>query len=362
MSKVERMTNCTTGGPVFVDVEDGKIVRLTPIDLDETDKGDWVIEARGRSFTPPRRTTLSPHAVAQKSMVYSPKRILTPLKRVDFDPKGNRNIQNRGVSGYEPISWDEALDIVADEVDARASAKWAPRPSSPPGSHHLWGNVGYRHSAYFRFMNLVGLRLRGAQPGQLGRLALGRHAHVGQHPPPGHPRAVRPPGRRPQAHRDGRLLVVGPGDHRRWHLLRLREHLPPLLDERARHQDGVHRPLLQPHRRSVRRQVVRPAPGHRRGLRPGHRLHLAHRGHLRQGVHLAAHRRLRRVEGLRARQDRRRAQDPGVGGGRERHPGAGDPGAGPGVGGQEDHAGRRRPRGLGRRLPLAPPATSGPAP
>ncbi len=25
-----------------------------------------------------------------------------------------------------------------------------------PGSHHLWGNVGYRHSTYFRFMNLVG--------------------------------------------------------------------------------------------------------------------------------------------------------------------------------------------------------------
>ena len=25
-----------------------------------------------------------------------------------------------------------------------------------PGSHHLWGNLGYRHSAYFRFMDLVG--------------------------------------------------------------------------------------------------------------------------------------------------------------------------------------------------------------
>ena len=25
-----------------------------------------------------------------------------------------------------------------------------------PGSHHMWGNVGYRFSAYNRFMNLVG--------------------------------------------------------------------------------------------------------------------------------------------------------------------------------------------------------------
>ena len=34
-----------------------------------------------------------------------------------------------------------------------------------------------------------------------------------------------------------------------------------------------------------------------------------------------------------------------------RHPGPRDPGAGPGVGRQEDHAGRRRPGRLGRRLP-----------
>ena len=36
---------------------------------------------------------------------------------------------------------------------------------------------------------------------------------------------------------------------------------------------------------------------------------------------------------------------------RERHPGPRDPGAGPGVGVQEDHAGRRRPGRHGRRLP-----------
>src|SRR5512139_904675 len=104
MGKVERLTNGTTGGPLFVDVEDGKIIRMFPIDLDDQDPEGWTIEARGRAFKPKRRTTLSPHAVAQRSMVYSPKRVLTPLKRVDFDPKGERNVQNRGISGYEPIS------------------------------------------------------------------------------------------------------------------------------------------------------------------------------------------------------------------------------------------------------------------
>ena len=156
MGHMERLTNCTTGGPLFVDVEDGKIVRMIPIDLDEGDKGDWVIEARGRKFTPPRRTTLSPHAQAQRSLVYSPKRILTPLKRVDFDHKGARNIRNRGVSGYEPISWEAALDIIADEVE-RCHREIGPGSiMTTESSHHLWGNIGYRHSAYNRFLNLMG--------------------------------------------------------------------------------------------------------------------------------------------------------------------------------------------------------------
>ncbi|MFH0917057.1 MAG: pyrogallol hydroxytransferase large subunit, partial [bacterium] len=116
MGQVTRYTNSSTGGPVFVDVKDGKILRITPIEFDDTDAASWTIKARGRSFTPPRKTTASPWTVAHRSTIYSPKRILTPLKRVDFDPKGARNMQNRGVSGYEPISWDEALDMVSEEM------------------------------------------------------------------------------------------------------------------------------------------------------------------------------------------------------------------------------------------------------
>jgi len=157
MGEVRRLTNSTTGGPVFVDVQDGKIIRITPMDLEESDGPSWTIEARGRSFSPPRRTTLSPHALAQRSMIYSPKRILTPLKRVDFDPKGKRNSQNRGVSGYEPISWDAATDIVASEI-VRAKREAGPGSiMTISGSHHLWGNVGYRFSAYLRFSNLAGM-------------------------------------------------------------------------------------------------------------------------------------------------------------------------------------------------------------
>ena len=94
--------------------------------------------------------------MAHRSTIYSPNRILTPLKRVDFDPNGERNIHKRGESGYEPISWDEALDMVAAEMIRLKREVRPGRHADHPGSHHLWGNVGYRFSAYNRFMNLVG--------------------------------------------------------------------------------------------------------------------------------------------------------------------------------------------------------------
>ncbi len=157
MGKVQRMTNGTTGGPVFVDVKDGKILRITPMDLDESDNPTWSIEARGRTFSPPRRTTVMPYTAGHKSMIHSPKRVLTPLKRVDFDPNGERNCEKRGESDYEPISWDEALDIVCNEIN-RVKRTYGPGAIlTTCGSHHLWGNVGYRHSAYLRFSNLVGM-------------------------------------------------------------------------------------------------------------------------------------------------------------------------------------------------------------
>ncbi|MCL6477474.1 MAG: molybdopterin-dependent oxidoreductase [Peptococcaceae bacterium] len=156
MGQVVRMTNGTTGGPVFVYVQDGRIIRVTPMELGADDAASWTIEARGKKFSPPRKTTVSPYTLSYKSMVYSPKRLLYPMKRVDFDPYGKRNCLKRGESGYERISWEEAIDIVAGEIK-RIKREYGPAAiMTCPGSHHLWGNVGYRHSTLFRFMNLVG--------------------------------------------------------------------------------------------------------------------------------------------------------------------------------------------------------------
>jgi molybdopterin guanine dinucleotide-containing S/N-oxide reductase-like protein len=152
-----RYCNMTNGGPVFVYVKDKKIVRITPIDFDDKDPGPWTIRARGYDWTPPRRTTLAPHGQNYKSVIYSPDRLLTPMKRVDFDPNGARNPQNRGKSGYEPISWDMALDIVANEIK-RQKLEYGPGSIAVShGSHHTWGNIGYYLSALFRFSNAVGM-------------------------------------------------------------------------------------------------------------------------------------------------------------------------------------------------------------
>src|SRR6516165_7808322 len=85
-----RYCNMTNGGPVFITVKNDKIVRMTPIDFDDSDAQPWTIEARGLKFTPPRKTTLAPHGQNAKSIVYAPNRLLHPMKRTDFDPNGER--------------------------------------------------------------------------------------------------------------------------------------------------------------------------------------------------------------------------------------------------------------------------------
>ncbi|MCC6475027.1 MAG: molybdopterin-dependent oxidoreductase [Burkholderiales bacterium] len=151
-----RFTTNGNGGPLFVFVKDGRVVRLTPLEFDPQDAASWTISARGKRFTPPRQTTVAPHSLCAKSTLYAPNRILYPMKRVDFDPSGERNYAKRGISGYQRISWDEALDIVAGEI-RRCKREHGPGAIMVNhGSHHTWGNLGYYLSAAFKFFNLIG--------------------------------------------------------------------------------------------------------------------------------------------------------------------------------------------------------------
>ena len=103
-----------------VDVKDDKILRIRPLHYDDVaivdERKPWRIEARGKVFEPGEKTMIPPLSISYKKRVYSKNRILHPMKRVDWDPKGERNPQNRGKSKYVRISWDEATQIIADEI------------------------------------------------------------------------------------------------------------------------------------------------------------------------------------------------------------------------------------------------------
>jgi trimethylamine-N-oxide reductase (cytochrome c) len=108
--------------PICVDVKNGKITRMRPLHYDDKYTKEelapvrWKIEARGKTYESPKKALAGYLALTYKKMAYSPNRVKYPLKRVDWDPKGERNPQNRGKSKFKRISWDEASDIIASEI------------------------------------------------------------------------------------------------------------------------------------------------------------------------------------------------------------------------------------------------------
>jgi molybdopterin guanine dinucleotide-containing S/N-oxide reductase-like protein len=158
------LTSCTTGGPVLVHVRDGKIIRIRPLVYDETDASPWTIKARGEQFTPPRKAAIAPFAAVKRMQVYSEDRLKHPMKRVDFDPHGERHPENRGKSGYERISWDEALDIVAGEIKRVQKTYGKEAVGAIRPSHHNWGIIGYHHCLFFRFFFMLGYTMMDHNP------------------------------------------------------------------------------------------------------------------------------------------------------------------------------------------------------
>src|SRR5690554_925812 len=85
-----------------VDVKDGKVLRIRPMRYDKKytkeELNAWKLEAKGKTFHVPMKSQIPPLSLVYKKRVYSPNRILYPMKREDWDPNGERNPQNRGKS------------------------------------------------------------------------------------------------------------------------------------------------------------------------------------------------------------------------------------------------------------------------
>jgi len=82
-------TNCTVGGPVFVHVNDGRIVRVRPFRLAETDPEGWKIEVNGKTYSPPRKITLRPVYPCRKEPGLSEDRVSYPGRGLTSPGRGS---------------------------------------------------------------------------------------------------------------------------------------------------------------------------------------------------------------------------------------------------------------------------------
>ncbi|MEM3602694.1 MAG: molybdopterin-dependent oxidoreductase [Candidatus Bathyarchaeia archaeon] len=103
-----------------VDFNKNKIVRIRPLRFDWNYRPEelpsWSWKAHGKVFKPLMKELIPPLRLVYRNSVYSPNRVMYPLKRVDWNPEGNRNPQNRGLSRFVRISWDEAIKLIVGEI------------------------------------------------------------------------------------------------------------------------------------------------------------------------------------------------------------------------------------------------------
>ncbi|UWG97956.1 molybdopterin-dependent oxidoreductase [Dehalobacter sp. DCM] len=143
-----------------VEICDGKIVRTRPLyyfdKYTEKDVNKWRLEVRGKVFEPKEKTLNAPYSYAYKKRVTSPNRIKFPLKRVDWHPEGERNPQNRGISKYVRISWDEATELIAKELK-RVYAKYGATTVLAQCDGHGESKVVHApHGCQTHLLNLLG--------------------------------------------------------------------------------------------------------------------------------------------------------------------------------------------------------------
>lgn len=154
---------CSNGvgaNSAFVDVKDGKILRTRPMDFLQEYSAEevkmWTVEARGKKFEARRFSALPPLSVAYQKRAYSGNRIPYPMKRVDWDPNGERNPQNRGKSKFVRISWDEATDIIASEIRRQFEVYGPGSILSQQDGHGETKIVHGPHGCQTRLLNMMG--------------------------------------------------------------------------------------------------------------------------------------------------------------------------------------------------------------
>ena len=290
---VRRYTNNTNGGPVHVDVKDGRILRVTPIEFTDEDAPSWSITARGRKFTPPRKTSLAPTRsrrvdglLARSAAASAEARRLRPARRPQSRERAASPATSPSAGTRRSTSWPaSSCACAASTGRARCS-----RPRLAP---HV-GQPRLLPEPHRRFFNTVGSTRMMHNPDSWEGWAWGAEHHWGH--------SMRAAARRPTARwrtclQECEMVVFwssdpeatsgiygGHGGHR----------AAPLAAG-PRHQLRPHRPIPQPHRRVARRQVAGAADRRRASRWPTPSPGCGYGGPVRQAVRGAAHHRVRKA-------------------------------------------------------------------
>jgi len=132
--------------PLVVYAKDNRIIRQLPFYIPENVRR-WKIKTTKRGvFERPRKAPTYPVSFAWRQRIYSPTRVRYPLKRVDWSPE-SRNPQNRGKSKFVRISWDEAIDIIANEIERIKRVYGSTQVVLVQADGH--GQSGFLHSVHF---------------------------------------------------------------------------------------------------------------------------------------------------------------------------------------------------------------------
>jgi anaerobic selenocysteine-containing dehydrogenase len=100
-------------------------------------QGNRIVSVKGNEADPLSRGHICPKAVALKDLHEDPDRLRQPIRRVTVD----------GETRWEPISWDQAFDLVVDGLarvrEAHGSSAVGVYQGNP--NVHNWGNITHGH-------------------------------------------------------------------------------------------------------------------------------------------------------------------------------------------------------------------------
>ena len=158
LEKERSYVACTLGGALKVHVKNNRVIK-TEILTFPKDIRHFKIKARGKVFEPPYKYLTDMVGHSYRRWVYDNSRVRYPLKRVGWEPGGKGRYDNRGQAEFVRISWDEALELVSQEIKRINETYGSSAICFQDTFHHTWGTIhgmGTEYTVAPRFFNLLG--------------------------------------------------------------------------------------------------------------------------------------------------------------------------------------------------------------